>query len=193
MENVDQASAIYLILLGLLLAVGFWTQARSNWNRTLQQAAIWVLIFLGAIAAAGLWGDISKGLNPQQASFDESGKVDVPRSPDGHYYLTLTLNGAPVNFIVDTGATDMVLSRKDAKRAGLNPETLIFSGRAITANGEVKTATVRLDEVALGPHVDTDVRAIVNEGDMAGSLLGMGYLQRWGRIEITAKGLSLTR
>lgn len=193
MQNMDYASAAYLIILGLVLAAGFWAQARSNLNKTLQQAAIWVLIFLVAIAAAALWGDISKGLNPQQARFDSSGKVDVPRSPDGHYYLTLTVNDAPIRFVVDTGATDIVLSQADAAHAGIDLESLVFYGRASTANGEVKTAPVRLDAVTLGPHTDTNVRAIVNEGEMAGSLLGMGYLQRWGKIEITAGGLTLIR
>ncbi|HCT32018.1 MAG TPA: TIGR02281 family clan AA aspartic protease, partial [Sulfitobacter sp.] len=54
-------------------------------------------------------------------------------------------------------------------------------------------AYVRLDEVELGGVRDTDVPAVVNEGEMRQSLLGMGYLQRWGRIEITNGELILTR
>ena len=50
-----------------------------------------------------------------------------------------------------------------------------------------------LDEVELGGVRDTDVPAVVNEGEMRQSLLGMGYLQRWGRIEITNGELILTR
>lgn len=193
MENFDPGSATYLVLLGLLLAAGFWTQARSNMNRTLQHAAIWGLIFVGAIAAAGLWGDISKGLTPQQASFDSEGAISVPISPNGHFHLTLDVNGAPIEFVVDTGATDIVLSQQDAIKAGLDVDELAFLGRANTANGEVNTAIVRLDTLVIGPHTDTNVRAIVNEGDMFGSLLGMGYLQRWGKIEMTANTLILSR
>ena len=117
----------------------------------------------------------------------------MPRARDGHYYLTLQINGNPIRFVVDTGATEMVLTQADAARVGLDLDSLNYLGRANTANGEVRTAFVRLDQVALGGIVDQNVPAVVNEGEMEGSLLGMGYLQRWGRIEIAGGELVLTR
>ena len=66
--------------------------------------------------------------------------MEVPRSADGHYYLTMEVNGAPIRFVVDTGATELVLSRADAERAGIDTGGLIYSGRAFTANGMVETA-----------------------------------------------------
>jgi len=45
----------------------------------------------------------------------------------------------------------------------------------------------------LGSFTDTNVRASVNGGEMSGSLLGMGYLEKWGRIEISGGELRLTR
>ena len=98
-----------------------------------------------------------------------------------------------VDFIVDTGATDIVLTRSDAAKAGLDPENLHFLGRASTANGEVRTATVRLDSVSIGPHTDTNVPAVVNDGALWQSLLGMGYLQTWGSIEISGGEMRLSR
>jgi len=86
-----------------------------------------------------------------------------------------------------------VLTREDAQRVGLSPDTLNYLGRANTANGEVRTAFVRLNEVQLGDVRDFDVPAVVNDGEMRQSLLGMGYLQRWGRIEISNNELILTR
>ena len=122
-----------------------------------------------------------------------SGTITIPRHFDGHYYLTLDINGQPTDFIVDTGATDIVLNRADAAAAGLDPDKLSFLGRASTANGDVRTAQVRLDTVAIGPHEDTNVPAVVNDGELWQSLLGMGYLQRWGRIEITGGEMTLSR
>jgi aspartyl protease family protein len=119
--------------------------------------------------------------------------IEVPRERDGHYHMTLGVNGAPIRFIVDTGATDLVLSREDAARAGLDLDELRYFGRAFTANGEVRTAQVRLDEVRVGEIVDTFVPAVVNEGDMRVSLLGMSYLQEFGRIEIADDTLRLVR
>ena len=123
----------------------------------------------------------------------DTGRIEVPRGPDGHYYLTLDINDAPVRFVVDTGATSMVLTKTDAERVGLTADDLIFYSEAMTANGPVRTAPVRLDDVALGPFHDANVRAFVNEGEMNQSLLGMDYLIRYARLEITNGQLILER
>ncbi|MFW8636130.1 retropepsin-like aspartic protease family protein [Cribrihabitans pelagius] len=185
-----------LIYLGLLLAViGGWVfvQNRQSLGKTFQMLAVWGLIFLGVIAAYGLWEDIRQTVRPQQSVLTEAGRVEVPRAGDGHYYLTLQVNGTPVEFLVDTGASEVVLNGADAERAGIDTESLAYLGRAQTANGEVRTASVWVDEISLGGIADRDVRVWVNEGALEQSLLGMGYLQRWTSIEITGGALVLTR
>ncbi|UOA31836.1 hypothetical protein DSM110093_01610 [Sulfitobacter sp. DSM 110093] len=193
MAEIDTAHLIYLIVLLTMLAGWFFLQNRPSMNKTLQQAAVWGLIFVGAAAGVGLWQDISRGTARQQLSISEAGEIVLPRGPDGHYYLTAEVNGAPVRFVVDTGASDIVLSKADAERIGIDPGELNYLGRAATANGETRTAFVELDEIVVGNAVDYNVSAVVNEGVMSQSLLGMGYLQRWGRIEISGGELRLSR
>ena len=195
MPEFETGRLIYLLVLLAMVAGWFFMQGRGEgFNKTLQQAAIWGLILTGAAAGYGLWGDISRSSAVPQQSYEGGiGAVTIPRARDGHYYLTMQINGASIRFVVDTGASDMVLTRADAQRVGLSPDTLNYLGRANTANGEVRTAFVRLSEVQLGTVRDFDVSAVVNDGDMAQSLLGMGYLQRWGRIEISNNELILTR
>lgn len=193
MENFDAGNLIYLVVLLVMVAGWFFMQSREGLNKTLQYGAVWAMIFIGGAAAVGLWQDISRDARTPQFSVAGSDQIVVPRARDGHYYLTAQVNDAAVRFVVDTGATDMVLTQADAKRAGLDPATLAYLGRANTANGEVRTAFVRLEQVQLGEIVDRDVAAVVNEGQMEQSLLGMGYLQRWGRIEIAGGELILTR
>lgn len=193
MSSMDYGNLAYLVLLGAVVTFWFFVQNRQSLNKTLQQGAIWGLIFLGTIAAVGLWGDIRQTVNPQQLVMTDTGRIEVPRGPDGHYYLTLDINDAPVRFVVDTGATSMVLTKTDAERVGLTADDLIFYSEAMTANGPVRTAPVRLDDVALGPFHDANVRAFVNEGEMNQSLLGMDYLNRYARLEITNGQLILER
>ncbi|GGX46128.1 aspartyl protease [Tateyamaria omphalii] len=193
MSGDSIAQLIYLGTFALVLGGGFLLTSKLKLGQTMQMAAIWALIFIGAIAVVGLWGDIQDDLLANQTRFDDNGTITIPRSFDGHYYLTLDINGQSTDFIVDTGATDIVLNRADAAAAGLDPATLNFLGRAATANGEVRTAPVRLDTVAIGPHEDTNVPAVVNDGALDQSLLGMGYLQRWGRIEIEGGEMTLSR
>lgn len=181
----------YLVL--LLIAVGGWmfTQGRKHWGRLAQQFAAWVLIFVGVLAVIGIWGDIRHTVLPSQSVL-QGGEISVPRAPDGHYYLTAEVNGTPLRFMVDTGASEIVLTKEDAQKIGIEPDKLLYSSRALSANGEVGIAPVVLDRVALGPVQTTAVRAMVNEGDMRQSLLGMGYLQRFSKIEIGDGALILT-
>ncbi|UWR12981.1 retropepsin-like aspartic protease family protein [Sulfitobacter mediterraneus] len=193
MAEMETGRVVYLVVLLIMVAGWFFMQSREGLNRTLQYAAVWGMIFVGGAAAVGLWQDISRSGSGAQVQMTGAGQIIVPRARDGHYYLTAMINGENVRFVVDTGATDMVLTQADAERAGINLENLAYLGRANTANGQVRTAFVRLNEITLGDVTDRDVSAVVNEGEMEQSLMGMGYLQRWGRIEIAGGELILTR
>ena len=192
MTATDTGHLVYLVL--LLVAVGqfFIVQNRANVSKLAQQAATWFLIFVGIAAIAGFAGDLRREIGPRQSVL-AGNVIEAPRGFDGHYHLTLEINGTPIDFVVDTGATEMVLSQEDAAAAGIDVERLMFTGSAQTANGTVRTAPVRLQTVTLGPIEDRNLRAVVNEGDLFGSLLGMGYLQRFERIEIEGDRLILTR
>ena len=120
----------------------------------------------------------------------QDGAVEVPRSADGHYYLTLMIDGTGVPFMVDTGASGMVLAGKDAEALGIDLDSLEFRGQAYTANGVVRTARVTLDEVELGPFRNERFGAFVTEGALEQSLLGMDYLGQF-RMEFDGGKLVL--
>lgn len=193
MEGYEIGNLIYLVL--LLCAVGGWVfvQQRQSLGRVLQQAIAWVLIFAGVVALFGLWEDLRGTLSPQATIVSEGTEISVPKSRDGHFYLTLEVNGEAVDFLVDTGATSVVLTQSDAAKAGIEPETLIYSGQANTANGIVRTAPVWLDTIGVGSIIEQGVRAWVNEGELDQSLLGMTYLQRFESVQITQDRLILSR
>ncbi len=181
-----------IIALGFLalLVISFVSSLLAHGG--LRNAAIWALIVLGFIGVANNWDDISRDFVPQQAIFTDT-QIEVPKGADNHFRLTLIINGVPIEFLVDTGASQVVLTQADAARVGLNPDDLPYIGTAFTANGEVATAPVRLDTVELGNLRDTRVRASVNSGDMDTSLLGMSYLSRFESIEIRRDTLILSR
>ena len=189
----DTASLIYLAILGTAVVFWFLVQNRNSLGKVTQQALIWGLIFVGVIAVYGLWEDIQYTVNGQRASIVSSDSVTLPRAQDGHYYLEADVNGEPIQFVIDTGASQIVLAQKDAIRAGLNPDELQYYGRAFTANGEVRTAPVKLDNFKIGPFEDRNIGAVVNEGDLDQSLLGMDYLQRWNSVEISNGKMILRR
>lgn len=191
--STDQIMQLtYLVLLAAAIGGSAIVAGRNNMGKMAQQAAIWALIFVGVIGAYGLWEDITNDVNPRQAILSES-TIAVPRSNDGHYHLTLNVNGTAIDFVIDTGASQVVLSQRDAARIGIDANSLNYSGAASTANGVVRTAPVALDQVTLGDITDRNVPAVVNGGDMDNSLLGMTYLGLYNRIEISNGELVLNR
>ncbi len=192
MSGDDISRLIYLGL--LLVAVGgfFLVENRKQMGQMAKQAAVWGLIFLGAIAGVGLWEDIKGDVRPRQSVL-QTGEIVVPVSQDGHFYLVLELNDTPVRFVVDTGASGIVLTERDAARIGIDTAELAYFGQARTANGVVSTAPVRIAKVRLGDIEDRDLRASVNGGDLDLSLLGMDYLSLFDRMEIRRDRLTLTR
>ncbi|CUJ92916.1 clan AA aspartic protease [Ruegeria denitrificans] len=193
MDGDSIARLAYLGLLGAALVAWFVSQNRQSLNKTMQQAMAWVFIFVGAIAVVGLWEDIRSTVGPAPQMTVTGETIEVPRAYDGHYYLPVVVNGEPITFLVDTGASQIVLSDQDARRIGIDPDQLNYLGRASTANGEVRTAPVRLDSLELGPITDHGVAAWVNEGDLRQSLLGMDYLHRFSNIQFTDGRLILSR
>jgi aspartyl protease family protein len=193
MDSADIPRVAYLVLLGVAVAGWFIAENRNSLGKTMRMALAWGLIFLGVVAGFGLWSDVRTDVIPRQSVVADGARVEVPRAFDGHYYLTLRLDGTPVDFVVDTGATDIVLSREDAARIGLDPQALAYTGVAMTANGQVRTARARVGEILLGGIADQDVMVSVTDGEMPGSLLGMAYLQRFSRIEIADGTLVLER
>lgn len=189
MDGETLARVGYLAL--ILVALGGWAlvEFRQRMGQALRMALAWGLIFVGVMAGYGLWKDIRRDVMPIQ-EVAQDGAVEVPRSADGHYYLTLMIDSQAVPFMVDTGASGMVLAARDAERVGVDLASLEFRGEAYTANGVVRTARVTLDEVVLGPFRNRGFGAFVTEGELEQSLLGMDYLGQF-RMEFDGGKLVL--
>ena len=184
---------IYLLLLILFVGGGTLLAFRGQLGAMMKQASAWALIFAAVAIGYGLFNDQRNRSFVSQSFFTEEGRVEIPRGPDGHYRVVMGVNGVPIEFVIDTGASQLVLTEGDAKRAGIDVTRLAFTGRANTANGLVKTAPIKLDEVKLGGIADRNISAVVNGGKMDQSLLGMSYLESFGRIEISGGRLILER
>jgi len=189
--NLELAHLIYLLILLILVASFLFGDFRKRLSKNLQSAAIWFLIFLSAIALYGFKGTIESQLFPRTTVQQIGDEIVLTRAGDGHFYATLTVNDADITFVVDTGATNVVISRDDALRVGIDPDTLAYTGRAQTANGTVETANVRLDEVRFANRTDRNLRASVNGGQLDTSLLGMAYLNRFSTIQISGNQMRL--
>ena len=108
----------------------------------------------------------------------------------GHVVVDAAVNGNPVRFLVDTGATMVVLTLQDAEAAGISRNDLVFSMRTQTANGVARAAPVTLRDVRLGQLEINDVKAAVAE-NLGISLLGQSFLTRLDSYEMHDGTLTL--
>ena len=111
-------------------------------------------------------------------------EMQVERASDGHFWILTQVNGHNLPMMVDTGATMVVLSKRDAKRIGIEMDKLRFNGASSTANGKVSFARVSLDEFRIGHVAFNDFMVTVNGGQMDGSLLGLDALNEFSSYEI---------
>lgn len=186
------ARVIYLVLL-LCFLLGFFAWRRGQIGRNLRDLAVWILIFAMVVIAYGFRDTLRAQLFPSAMLQVSGDAIELRRGSDGHFHATVEVNGVPIRFMVDTGASGIVLSRRDAEKIGLDPGNLAYLGTALTANGRVATAGVRLGLVRLGSFTDTGVPASVTEGALDTSLLGMDYLDRFANIVISGDTMTLTR
>ncbi len=101
---------------------------------------------------------------------------------DGHFHVAADVDGRRLDFMVDTGATSVVLRESDAAWIGIHPKQRDYTVRGNTANGVVYGAPVRLNRVELGSIYVNNVQAVVLPDTALGqNLLGMSFLQhvRW--------------
>ena len=117
--------------------------------------------------------------------------ASIPKSADGHFWADARVNGSKVRFLVDTGATAVALSPRDAARLGYPPSSLTYGHKVMTASGEARAAKVQLESVSVDGAKVEAVDAFVIERGLDTSLLGMTYLGRLEKFEATRTALIL--
>lgn len=182
----DKMSLVYSTLLLSIIALS----ARSlPLNQTVKYTLAWLGIILLMVFAYSykdtlLNTRIMAELLPNRARMNDNGTFAIRASEDGHFHVEAMVNGVAVNFMVDTGASDVVLSKEDAQRIGINPATLNYNRTYLTANGATGGAAIKLKRLQIGNFILDNFPASVNEGKLEGSLLGMSALRELGGFRI---------
>jgi aspartyl protease family protein len=118
----------------------------------------------------------------------EAAAVALTADEKGHFYTVGTINGTPVRFLVDTGATLIAMGKADAVKANV-PYEKGQPGMSMTANGPTRIWKVTLNSVRVGEVLLNQVDATVHEHDLPIVLLGMSFLNR---MEMKRDGSTMT-
>lgn len=199
MENNDLSQIVYLVILILIMSYGMINRKEMSLKKIVKYFLIWSLIGLIIIALYAYRFEfnnfkerISGEINPTSAQLNQQGQLIINISDDSHFYVKMLINKKPILFMVDTGASDIVLNLQDALKIGVNPKNLIFNRQFQTANGRVLGASIILKEVEISGIKFKDVKASVTNGEMGVNLLGMSFLRRFGKYEFYQDRLILT-
>ncbi|PKP80754.1 MAG: TIGR02281 family clan AA aspartic protease [Alphaproteobacteria bacterium HGW-Alphaproteobacteria-18] len=107
----------------------------------------------------------------------------IEREADGHYWTRADVEGTEVKFMVDTGASIVALTYRDAQRLGLQPDMLTYDSEIRTAGGITYGAPVTLDSIRIGRVEVESVNAVVLRSELEQSLLGMTFLSELNSYE----------
>ena len=173
-------------------AAVYWS--RSSLLRLAKMAGLWALIIVGAsifyLYRSDFGDRFMTALDPAGVTSTDQGQI-IHRGRDGHFWLRARINGVSLLMMVDTGASNVVLSPADAEKVGFNKAMLRFDRSAQTANGVVAYARASADHFSIGDAMFFDVPVTVNGAEMQGSLLGMSVLDRFSSVEFRGDNLIL--
>ena len=194
----DMAGIAYFVAWGALVASGLVFSRQISAGQTARNIALWLGIFAILAIAYMLKDPFQASLLRMQSQLisgsaveTASHEVTIAADENGDFYVWGSVNGATVRFAVDTGASDIVLSPDDAKRAGFDIAGLAYGGEYETANGTGHGAFVTLDKLNVGPIAFVAIPASVNRTAMHSSLLGMAFLKRLKSFEFSRDKLVL--
>jgi aspartyl protease family protein len=198
MNQLPPEALSYIIISLIFISLLLYGAKGSFW-RNIKNLSVWLLtILLGTY----LYGsnqeflkhasEVLRGtLIPGTAIPLAGNSYEFKKALDGHFHIIANINNVPVEFLVDTGATDVTLSMADAVKAGIDPATLNYTKIYNTANGQIKGAEVKVN-VAIETVVFPDFAVTVNSATMDKSLMGMALLSKFD-IKLDENDLTLTQ
>ena len=185
MTNDLMLGGLYIIM-AMMLVLGALMSRREPAAKLITMALAWVAIFAAGFVLFTFrdnFGWVAQRLKAEAVGtpVEQGRETRIPMAIDGHFWVEAQVNGEPVRFLVDSGATMTTIDRKTARRAGVD-----ISPRADqvvrTGNGFIRVSSGRAEELEVGGIVRRDVGLQVAEHDNL-NVLGMNFLSslsRWG-------------
>lgn len=196
LDGDQTARVLFLVVLLAFILSGLGLRWRGL-GAGVRHLAIWAVIVLALVTiyayrdpllrfAAPVLHELMPNRVVAVTTADGRRELVVRRGPHGHFSINAAVNGAPVRFLVDTGASSTVLTERDAERAGIDTDALVFNRPVQTANGIAYFAAATADMIEIGPFRLASVPVAVMPAEaLSISLLGMNTINRFAswRIE----------
>lgn len=181
MGGGDQSLSIVITVIWLVVILSAIIARRLPMKQMAKMALGWIAIFLfvfGIFAFKDdfkiVWQRLVLAVNPDAGS--SSGKELRLPQQDDHWYVQAQVNGHPVRFMVDTGATTISMNDVTAELVGVDVSGETFPVMIETANGTVQARRGKINQIQVGPIGRRDMTVVVASefGEM--NVLGMNFL-----------------
>jgi aspartyl protease family protein len=194
----DFGSLAYKIMLLVFIGSVVLSMYRERFTQAVTAALLWVVVGLALVVGYSYRFELHAVADRVMVVLmpghvvSHGRSVEVGRTGDGDFAIAAQINGARVTMVLDTGASSVVLTRDDAKAAGLPLEVLNYTINIDTANGRTRAAPVTLERIDIGTLEERSVEALVAQpGQLKTSLLGMSFLNRLQSWEVSGDRLLL--
>ncbi len=179
---MEAGNIIYLLMLLVLVGGAFFTM--GNRSQNINMLLIWAGIILVLVLGYRIYERAK--FTPKQIA-DGSYTVTIPYDRRaGGYRVTFDVNGSPIDGVIDTGATELVLTHSDAIKAGIDTQSLSYSMQVDTANGQTFAAHANIDKLNFGDVILNDVDALIAQNDdLSQTLIGMSVLRKFRSFHVS--------
>lgn len=185
MTNDLMLGGLYIIM-AMVLVLSALMSRREPVAKLITMLLAWVAIFAAGFVLFTFrddFGWVAQRLKAEAVGtpVEKGRETRIPMAIDGHFWVEAQVNGQPVRFLVDSGATMTTIDRQTARRVGVEisprPDQVVRTG-----NGVIRVSSGRAERLEVGNIVRNDVRLQVAEHDNL-NVLGMNFLSsltRWG-------------
>ena len=201
MSKIDLATALQIIFFLILLWLIVKSFISKNYHKgNFFGVMLWCIIFIILIVMYAFRFELESVKNkvlavliPSYAWVNETGQLIISRHQNGHFYLNAyAKNGQKIRFLIDTGASDVALTKEDAKKLGFNLSSLKYTKQYVTANGLAAAAPIRIPQLTIDKKIFYNIEGHVTSGDLDISLLGMSLIGKFKDFKITQDMLILS-
>jgi len=194
----EWSNVIYILILVALLIMGF-SRKDLPIKKIFEFTGLWIVFALVALVLYSYRFEffevkdrVLSDLFPSKAINKNHKQLVLNIAQDGHYYLNVKIKNNEVRFMIDTGASDVVIDEKIALKLGYDLKKINYNKVFQTANGQSYGASISFDEVDVSGIKFYNVQASITNSDLVIPLLGMSFLQKFYKYEFFRDKLILT-
>jgi aspartyl protease family protein len=178
----DGPSLIWGVVCVILLIASLAAR-RMSFGEAAKMALAWVAIFAALFAVfsfrfefLAIWDRVKSDFAGTSSQSVSGEAIEIKRRDDGHYWLRLEVNGTPVQFLIDSGATTTAINESTAVEASIDVDRSGYPVIISTANGRVTAKRGSIQTLIIGPHRIQKHPVVVSESFGDTNVLGMNFL-----------------